>query len=505
MGRPLWNELRARMGEIRDLEQVVGLLTWDQETYMPAKGSSLRAAQLATLQAILHERLVDPRLGELIAGVEADGELTEIERRMVENLARERRRAERVPLTLVQALAREQSLAVEAWKRAREESDYARFAPHLRTLVALKREQADAIGHDGERYDALLDGYEPGMRTARLVPLFAELRQALVPMVREVVEAAPPPRWRFEAHHFPVDRQWRLSEILLDRMGFDLSRGRLDRSTHPFTSGMGRGDVRLTTRFDERNPWVSIFGTIHEAGHGLYEQNLPEEHGRDPIGVAASMGLHESQSRLWENAIGRSLPFWEGMENELRRLFPDALVGVGIREVQAAACRVERSTIRVDADELTYNLHILLRFELELAMIRGDLAVDDLPAAWNEGMERLLGIVPRNDAEGPLQDIHWAWAEFGYFPSYTLGNLYAAILYQAMRRELGDMDELLRRGTLLPIRDWLERKVHRVGHRYDAEEIVFRATGERLTCGPLLRYLQDRYGPLYGVRFGDSA
>lgn len=500
MGLPLWNELRARMGELRDLGQVVGLLTWDQETFMPPGGSSFRATQLATLQAVVHERLVDPRLGELLARAEEEPSLSETERRMVANLARERRRAERVPLSLVQALAREQSMSVEAWKQAREEKDFARFAPHLRALLGLKREQADAMGHEGERYDALLEGYEPGMRTARLIPLFAELREGLVPLVRRITEATPPPRWRFESHRFPVDKQWRLSELLLERMGFDLGRGRLDQSAHPFTCGIGAGDVRLTTRFDERNPWVSIFGTIHEAGHGLYEQNLPEAHLRDPIGEAASMGLHESQSRLWENAIGRSLPFWEGLEGELRSLFPEALEGVGIREVQAAACRVERSFIRVDADELTYNLHILLRFELELAMIRGELEVQDLPTAWNEGMERFLGIVPRNDAEGLLQDIHWAWAEFGYFPSYTLGNLYAAVLHEGLRRDLEGFDDLLRGGRLLPIRDWLKEKVHAVGNLRDAEEIVFRATGERLSTGPLLRYLEERYGGLYGLR-----
>lgn len=499
MDLPYGKELLERMGELADLSQIAGLLTWDQETFMPPGGSSFRASQLATIQALLHERLLDPKLGELLARAEAEPKLSDTERRSIFNLARERRRAERVPLALVQALARQQSLAVEAWKSAREAKDFSRFAPHLRALLELRREQADAIGHEGERYDALLDGYEPGMRTERLLPIFAELREALVPMVQKVTEASPPPRWRYEEHHFPVEAQRAFSELLVERMGFETTKGRLDRSTHPFTCGIGAGDVRLTTRYDERNPWVSIFGTIHEAGHGLYEQNLPEAHLRDPIGKAASMGLHESQSRLWENAIGRSLAFWEGMENEFRRAFPAALEGVSMREVQAAACQVKRSFIRVDADELTYNLHILLRFELELAMIRGELEVEDLPAAWNAKMERFLGITPRDDGEGVLQDIHWAWAEFGYFPTYTLGNLYAAILYERMREEMGGFDEGLRRGELLPIRDWLVEKVHRMGHRYDAEEIVRRATGESLVTGPLLRYLASRYGELYGV------
>jgi len=502
MGLPFWNELEERMGELRDLAEISGLLTWDQETYMPPGGGPHRAAQLATLQTLLHERLVSPRLGELLARAADDTSLSDTRRRMVANLSRERDRAVRVPRSLVQELARRQSLAVEAWRVARERSDFSLFAPHLEALVQLKREQADAIGYEGERYDALVDGYEPGMRVSRLLPIFAELRDALVPMVQAVTEAPPPPRWRYEEHRFPVDRQLRFSELLVERMGFDLTKGRLDRSAHPFTCGIGAGDVRLTTRFDERNPWVAIFGTIHETGHGLYEQNLPEGHLRDPIGMPASMGLHESQSRLWENVVGRSLPFWQGMEKDLREAFPEALEGVSVREVQAAACRVSRSLIRVDADELTYNLHILLRFELELAMIRGELEVGDLPEAWNEKMERFLGIVPSNHAEGVLQDIHWAWAEFGYFPSYTVGNLYAAVLYERMRDEIPSMDEALRRGELRAIRDWLIEKVHRQGHLYEAEEIVERATGKPLETGALIRYLGDRYGSLYGVSFG---
>lgn len=499
MGLSFWNELRERMGELRDLTEISSLLAWDQETFMPPGGAPHRAAQLATLQTVLHERLIHPRLGELLALADQHPSLDETQRRMVANLARERNRAVRVPRSLVQELARRQSLAVEAWRAARERRDFSLLAPHLAELVRLKREQADAIGHEGERYDALLDAYEPGMRVSRLEPLLRELGKALVPMVQAVTEAKPPPRWRYEAHRFPVERQRRFAQLLVERMGFATAQGRLDESSHPFTCAIGSGDVRLTTRYDERNPWVGIFGAIHEAGHGLYEQNLPAEHSRDTIGVPASMGLHESQSRLWENAVGRSLSFWEGLEGELRRAFPEALDGVSIREVQASACRVSRSLIRVDADELTYNLHILVRFELELALIRGELEVQDLPAAWNEKMDAYLGVVPEDDAQGVLQDIHWAWGEFGYFPSYTLGNLYAALLYERMQAELPAMDEELRRGNLLPVRDWLVEKVHRLGHRWDAEEIVRRATGKSLETGALVRYLADRYGSLYGV------
>lgn len=501
MDHPLWKELSARMGELRDLSQVSGLLTWDQETFMPQGGGGHRAAQLATVQAISHERWVDPRLGELMAWAQGEASLSETQQAMVRNLVREQRRAVRVPGRLIRELAERQALAVEAWRHAKEAGDFHAFAPHLEALLRLRREQADALGHEGERYDPLLDMYEPGMTTARLRPLFAELKQALIPMVQAITEATPPARWRVEDFRYPVERQWHFTLHLLEAMGFDSTRGRQDRSAHPFTCGMGSGDVRLTTRLDETNPWVAIFGTIHEAGHGLYEQNLPAAHARDPIGVAASMGLHESQSRLWENCVGRSLAFWEGQDAVLRRHFPEALEGVGPEQVHAAACRVERSPIRVDADELTYNLHILLRFELEIALLEGDLQVADLPGAWRERMERDLGVLPRGDREGVLQDIHWAWAEFGYFPTYTLGNLYAATLFERLQEELGEgMERALRGGDLLPIRDWLVEHVHSKGHRFDAEEIVRGATGQGLEAAPLLRYLREKYGALYGVR-----
>lgn len=499
MERPRWNEFSERMGELRDLAQVSGLLTWDQETHMPQGGGEARAAQLGTVQALIHERLTAPRLGDLLGELEGDPSLVEAERAMVRNLVRERERAIRVPGPLIRELATRQTHAVDAWRLARRSERFELFAPHLEGLLRLRREQADAIGYESERYDAMLQGYEPGMETSRLFRIFDELKEALAPMVRAVTAAAEPTRWRYEAHRFPIEKQWDYTLLLLEEMGFSMERGRQDRSAHPFTCGLATGDVRLTTRLDERNPWVAIFGTIHEGGHGLYEQNLPEEHGRSSVGVAASMGLHESQSRLWENAIGRSLAFWEGQTPTLARLFPDAMEGVRAEEVHAAACRVRRSLIRVDADELTYDLHIVLRFEMELALLRGDLAVRDLPEAWSERMGAYLGVRPAHDGEGVLQDIHWAWAEFGYFPTYTLGNLYAAILLEKIEEDIPELETCIRSRSLLPIRDWLVTNVHRKGHLLDAEEIVRGATGKGLETEPLLRYLRRKYGGLYGV------
>lgn len=500
MKKESWDELGRRMGELKDLAGVVGLLTWDQETYMPPGGAEARASHLATMQALLHERLVSPRLGELLEEAVSSPELDADRQTMARNLARERDRSVRMPADLVRELASAQSRSVEAWRTAREKGSFSLFAPHLERLLELRREQADAMGHDGERYDALLDAHEPEMRVARIEPLFAELEKALVPIVATLTAAPKPGRISFVGQRFPVDAQWEFTLHLLREMGFDLQRGRQDRSIHPFTGGTHPSDVRLTTRLDETLPFSAFFSTIHEAGHGLYEQNLPLEHARDPLGSAASMGLHESQSRLWENFIGRSHAFWERQLPELKRWFPGPLDGVSADDVYAVVNRVERSLIRVEADEVTYNLHILLRFQLELALIRGELAVADLPGAWNERMEKDLGIRPGSDREGVLQDIHWAWGEFGYFPTYTLGNLYAAILHRSLEADLGDLGEVVRTGRLVDIKDWLSAKVHQVGHRWEAEEIVRRATGQGLSVEPFLGYVREKYGALYGVK-----
>lgn len=499
MNKESWDELSNRMGELRDLAGVVGLLTWDQETYMPPGGAEARASHLATMQALIHERLVSERLGDLLGEALSSPDEGGDRHAMARNLAKERERSVRMPAALVHELALVQSRSVEAWRSARRKGDFSLFAPHLERLIELRRQQADAVGHSGERYDALLDAYEPGMEVKRLEPLFGQLEKELVPIVATLTSAPKPGNFSLAGRRFPVDAQWEFTLHLLREMGFDFERGRQDRSVHPFTGGTHPADVRLTTRLDETLPFSAFFSTIHEAGHGLYEQNLPIEHARNPLGAAASMGLHESQSRLWENFIGRSLPFWERQFPALQRLFPEALAGGSAGEIYALVNRVERSLIRVEADEVTYNLHILLRFQLELALIRGDLAVADLAEAWNDRMERDLGIRPGSDAEGVLQDIHWAWGEFGYFPTYTLGNLYAASLHRRLEGDLGDLSDVIRSGRLAAIKEWLTEKVHRVGHRWEAEEIVQRATGSGITVEPFLDYVRSKYSALYGV------
>ncbi|MCY1020409.1 carboxypeptidase M32 [Pyxidicoccus sp. MSG2] len=491
--------LLSRMQELRDLQGLIGLATWDQETYLPAKAGPARAHQLSTVQGLYHERLVDPRLGEALAKAASQDRLSEDERAMVRVLSREREREVRVPSALVKALAEAQSRAIHAWREARKEKHFAVFQPALGRLLELRREQADAYGHGGERYDALLEGHEPGMRVERLTPVLAALREQLIPMVGKLAAARRAVPRLFDGRRYDRDAQWAFTVRLLKDIGFDLEAGRQDVSIHPFTGGTHPQDVRLTTHLDESNPLSAIFSTIHEAGHGLYEQGFATEHFRTPLAAAPSMGLHESQSRLWENIVGRSRPFWEHYFPGLRAAFPDALSGVDVDGFHAAVNEVSPSLIRIESDEVTYNLHIALRYELELLLVRDELPLADLPAAWNARMEKYLGVVPPDDTRGVLQDIHWAWGELGYFPTYSLGNLYAASLYRAAERALPDLHGHLRRGELLPLRDWLRDNVHSQGFRLPAEELVRGVTGKGLTDADFLAYLREKYGALYGV------
>lgn len=489
------DSLFARMQELRDLSAVIGLATWDQETFLPRKGDVARASQLGTLQGLYHERLVDPRLGEWLEKADAK---TDDERAMVRVLTKERDRAVKVPGRLVRALAEAQSKGLTAWREARDDKAFATFRPSLETLVALRREQADAWGHDGERYDALLEGYEPGMRVKRLVPVLTDLAKKLKPII-DALEAAPKPKDVFAGKLFDTAKQFDFTMHLLEAMGFDLEAGRQDRSTHPFTSGGHPYDVRLTTRLSADNPISAIFSTIHEGGHGLYEQGFPLALARTPIGQAPSMGLHESQSRLWENLVGRSRAFWTYFLPRFTETFPEQLQGVALDDFLRTVNRVERSFIRVEADEVTYNLHIVLRTELELAIIRGELEVKDLEGAWNEKVKSLLGLEVKSPNQGVLQDIHWATGEFGYFPTYTLGNLYAASLWKTVNRDIQGLEGSVANGDLLPLKNWLHDRIHSQGYRLDAEALMQNVTGHGLTDADFIDALRGKYAALYGV------
>ncbi|HSP78425.1 MAG TPA: carboxypeptidase M32 [Myxococcaceae bacterium] len=493
-----FDALLARMHELKDLQGLIMLATWDQETYLPSKGTEGRSHQLSTLQGIHHERLVDPRLGELLAWAVDNASLSEDQRAMARVLTHEREREVKLPKALVKALAEAQSQGLVAWREARKQKRFAPFQPALARLLSLRREQADAYGHDGERYDALLEGYEPGMRVARLTPVLSALRDALVSLVGRLQAAPRQVPDFFQGRRFDAEKQWHFTLRLLRDMGFDLEAGRQDRSIHPFSSGQHPRDVRLTTDIEE-DSLTGLFSTLHEGGHGLYEQGFSEAHERTPLAAAPSMGMHESQSRLWENLVGRGRPFWSHYFPALREAFPEPLAGVDLDTFHAAVNRVTPSLIRVEADEVTYNLHIVLRYELELLLIHDELPLEELPEAWNERMRRSLGLTPPDDTRGVLQDIHWAWGEFGYFPTYALGNLYAASLYRAAQRALPGLEEGLARGELLPLRDWLRAQVHSQGYRQPAEALVRQVTGQGLTDTDFLDYLKSKFGALYGV------
>jgi carboxypeptidase Taq len=490
--------LYRRLSELKDLSGAIGLLTWDQETYLPRKAEQARADQLATLQAIHHERLVDATLGGLLDELGVRPELDADARALIRVTRWERDRAVKMPESLVRELALAQSRGLTAWREARAARAFWPFRDALGRLLELRRAQADALGFEGgEPYDALLEGFEPGMRVSRLDGVLASLAAKLTPVVTALC-ARPPPRDWLEGDFAPA-AQWRLSERLLADMGFDSEAGRLDKSVHPFTGGTHATDVRLTTRVDPNNLRSSLYGTIHECGHGLYEQGFDPDHHRSPLGAAPSMGLHESQSRLWENMVGRSRPFWRYLFPLVQAEFPQALAGADAEGLYRSANKVGRGAIRVDSDEVTYNLHIVLRYQLELLLMRDELPLEDLPEEWNRRTQELVGVRPENDLEGVLQDIHWAAGELGYFPTYSLGNLYAASFFAAARRELPDLEASIARGELGVLRQWLRRRIHQEGNRHPAETLVQRVTGQGLTEADFVTHVKTKYGELYGV------
>jgi carboxypeptidase Taq len=492
-GRPSheWDLLYGWTGTLADLAGAAGLLGWDRETLMPPAGAEGRARQLGTLAALRHRELVRDDAGDAIAALRdaADG-LDEDARAMLRLAGRERDRALRVPEALVREITEACSRCVSAWVEARRADDFAAYAAPLRRVVELKRRQAEAIGVGEEPYDSLLDEFEPGARSADLEPVLADLRERLTPLVAAASQREPvglPPR------DWSEDGQMALAHDIAAMVGFDGSAGVIARSAHPFTASPHSGDVRFTTRLARDSPLGNIGAVMHELGHALYEQGLPAEVDRTPLHDAPSLGAHESQSRFWENQIGHTLAFWAALEPALRRRFPHAMTGLDPGLLHRAARVVRPSLIRVEADEVTYNLHIVLRFEIELALIRGDLEVDDLPAVFADGMERLLGIRPPSDALGVMQDIHWADGLFGYFPTYTLGNLYAAQLAEAADEALGGIERAVEDGRLLEVLAFMRERVHRHGARLETRDLMRRATGRELGSDALIAHLERSY------------
>jgi carboxypeptidase Taq len=492
--------LITRVRETALLASCGSLLHWDQQTYMPPKGAAHRAEQSATIAGLVHRQFTAPDVGDLLATAEAGPhDPGSPEAVNLRGIRRDYDRARRLPGALVSELARVTALAQEVWVDARKARDFSRFQPWLEKIVGLKRQEAEALGYPEVPYDALLEDYEPGETTSRVRVLLEQLRDELVPLVGAIVHSGRAPDRSVFERPYPIEAQRALGVEVAAAIGFDFRAGRLDVSTHPFCSGIGPGDTRMTTRFSPTDLGDAFFSVLHEGGHGLYDQGLPAEHYGTPMGSAVSLGIHESQSRLWENLVGRSPAFWEHFYPRAVERFPEALGGVSLEAFVFAINDVRPSCIRVDADEATYNLHILLRFELEQALLHGDVSAGDVPGAWNERMAQYLGIRPPDDAQGCLQDIHWSGGGIGYFPTYTLGNLYAAQFFEQARMDLGDVEAQIRRGDFAPLRGWLTEKVYRQGRRHDAADLVVKVTGRPLSHRPLLDHLRSKYAALYGI------
>ena len=498
-----YSELLERMRQVATLNSVANLLSWDQETMMPPKAGGFRADALASVGRLAHEHATDPRVGELIAACEADRALLEAPdvRANLREMRRDYDRAIKLPADLVAEMSEVSSRALEVWKAARAASDFSAFRPWLERQIELARRKAACYGvpPGGEAYDALLDEYEPGTTATALEGVFGPLRAELTPLLRAIAAARPPDE-SVRALAVPLERQRAINAAVLERIGFDSAAGRLDVSTHPFSTGIAPFDTRITTRYKETDFADALNSTLHEAGHALYEQGVPAAtHWGEPLGEPLGLGVHESQSRLWENHVGRSLAFWRFVRPIARQMIGAELERFTAEELYRAANVVRRGFIRVESDEATYNLHVMLRFDLERAMLAGDLQVADLPAAWNERIRRDLGVIVPDDARGCLQDIHWSMGAIGYFPTYTLGTLYAAQLWEAIGRALPDLEAAIERGEFVTLLSWLRENVHGHGRRYPASELCLRLTGAPLGYGPLLRHLRSKLGAIYGL------
>lgn len=497
MTHPRLDTLREDIAKILDVHSAISLMHWDLEVLMPPKGAEARGQQLATLSGIAHRMLTDPSIGQAIdelrdAGLEGDDALT------LREIDHDYSLATKLPESFVTNVAEKQSRAYQAWVEAREKNDFRIFQPHLETVVELLREKAELLGYEGSPYNALLAEYERGMTTEEIRPIFAELADRQSDLVERIMNSPNQPDNAWTEQEWDEQAQWDFTIEVLRDIGYDFDAGRQDKSVHPFTTNFDVNDVRITTRIHKDELFSALTGSIHEGGHALYEQGFLPIDQRGILGQAVSLGIHESQSRMWENMIGRSLPFWKRYENRIKSFYPGQMDGITADELYRAVNRVTPSLIRVEADECTYNLHIILRFEIEVGLIEGDVKVADVPELWSAKMKEYLGLDVPSDAEGCLQDIHWSHGSIGYFPTYALGNLYAAQLFEAIERDVPTLWADVESGNFETLLTWLRQHVHQLGRRKFAKEIVEDSTGKAPSSKPYLDYLESKYGELYG-------
>jgi len=492
---------KAEMGEIWDLNMSASLLGWDQQTYMPRNGALERSEQLATLSKLAHMKSTSQEFGKALdellvyaRTIDPDSD----DARLIRRAKIDFDKATRVPTEKVAEYARITTMAQEAWVQARTNSDFSIFRPHLERIVELRREYAEYFKPYDHVYDPLLDDFEPGLKTAEVKEIFARLRPQQVELIKAIADR-PQMEDGFLHINYDDKKQWDFGVDVITRFGYDWNGGRQDRSAHPFTTSFGIGDVRITTRIIENMVTSALFSTMHEAGHGMYQQGFDKNMQRTILANGASLAVHESQSRMWENLVGRSRAFWRFFYPKLQDTFPTQLVNVSMENFYKAINKVEPSFVRVEADEATYNLHVMLRLELEIALMEGAIKVADLPETWNAKMREYLGITPRNDAEGVLQDVHWSGGMIGYFPTYALGNLISVQLWDVINKDIPDLEAQIEQGQFGTLLGWLREKVHRHGSKFDPQELVQKITGSKIDPQPYVKYLRTKFTDIYGL------
>jgi carboxypeptidase Taq len=493
------NQLKEILGEVSDLNHAASVLGWDQQVNMPPGGGEARGQHLATLGKIAHQKSTSDEVGKLLEGLKqefagADSD----DAAYVRVAARDFDKATRIPAEFVAEQARVTTASFEAWVEAKGKSDFSIFLPHLEKVMDLVRKYAAFFPPADHPYDPLLDDYEPGMKTAEVKEIFDKLRPQQVKLIK-AIRSTKQVKDDFLRRKYNEKKVWDFSETIVTKFGYDFSRGRQDKAAHPFETSFSVNDVRITNRFEPSSPLATLFSGMHEAGHAMYEQGINPAYERTPLAHGVSSAVHESQSRMWENLVGRSLPFWEHFFPLLKKEFPAQLDGVSAKAFYKAINKVEPSLIRINADEATYNLHIMLRLELEIGMLEGNVAVKDLPEIWNTKMQDYVGITPPDDAHGVLQDIHWSAGLFGYFPTYALGNLVSAQLWEKINKDIRDLDGQIHKGKFDALLAWLRKKVHLHGHKYDPQDLIQKVTGSKIDPSAYVRYLTKKYSDIYSL------
>jgi len=494
-------QLKERLGEVDDIGHASSVLSWDQQVNMPPQGNEARGQQLATLNKIAQEKFIADEVGRLIEDLKQEFDGTDPDSddaALIRVASRNYDKARRVPPEFVSEQALVSAKAFEAWMEARSKSDFSIFRPHLEKNVELVHKYVSFFPPGDHPYDTLLDDYEPGMKTEEVKAIFDGLRPKQVKLLKAIA-ASRQVKADFVFKKYNEKKLMDFGEAVITKFGYDWNRGRQDKAPHPFQTTFSVDDVRITTRFESDNPLATLFSTMHEAGHAMYEQGSNPAFERTPLSGGTSLAVHESQSRMWENLVGRSMPFWEHFYPSFKKTFHAQLDGVSLKTFYKGINQVEPSLIRVNADEATYNMHIMLRLELEIGMVEGTIAVKDLPEIWNTKMEEYLGITPPDDAHGVLQDIHWAYGAIGYFSTYALGNLVSAQLWEKIRKDIRDLDSQISSGNFTELLGWLRKNIHQYSHKYEPQVLMEKVTGSRITPEPYVRYLTKKYSEIYGL------